>query len=170
MERLLSYIESNRASFLEELKQFLSIPSISSQTDHNDDTRRCAEWITDDKGKVVVDFIGKYENFDEDWKIVCEKIGIKAKLPHRNKSKHRHYSVYYTKEARQVIAERFKEDIKMFGYKFEKSNHLYNLKNELSLVFLPFAYEETQQKLEALLQDKFPNTYQKMKMLKQGLF
>ncbi len=43
----LSYLEANRDRYLNEVKQFLSIQSVSSQTTHNGDTRKCAEWVAD---------------------------------------------------------------------------------------------------------------------------
>lgn len=47
MEQVLKFIESNKERYLAELKTFLAIPSVSSQSNHNGDTRRCAEWIAD---------------------------------------------------------------------------------------------------------------------------
>ena len=45
MKQVLAYLEENRDRYLSELKEFLAIPSVSSQTDHVNDMRRCAEWI-----------------------------------------------------------------------------------------------------------------------------
>ncbi|MBI4428064.1 MAG: dipeptidase [Ignavibacteriales bacterium] len=45
MERILSFVESNKDRYLSELKDFLAIPSVSSQSEHNKDTRACAEWV-----------------------------------------------------------------------------------------------------------------------------
>lgn len=47
MENVLQYIESNRDRYLAELKEFLSIPSVSSQSSHNADMQRCAQWVAD---------------------------------------------------------------------------------------------------------------------------
>lgn len=46
MQQLLAYLEANRDRTLAELKEFISIPSVSSQSDHANDMRRCAEWIS----------------------------------------------------------------------------------------------------------------------------
>jgi acetylornithine deacetylase/succinyl-diaminopimelate desuccinylase-like protein len=45
MQQVLSFIDSNKERYLSELKEFLAIPSISSQSDHNADIRRCADWV-----------------------------------------------------------------------------------------------------------------------------
>lgn len=47
MENVLSYIEQNRDRYLEELKQLIAIPSISTIKEDNKDIRRCADWVAD---------------------------------------------------------------------------------------------------------------------------
>jgi len=46
MQKLLSYLDADKDRTLAELREFISIPSVSSQTDHAPDMRRCAEWIS----------------------------------------------------------------------------------------------------------------------------
>jgi len=46
VDRLLSYIEKNRLRYLDELKEFLAIPSISTTPEHRPDMERCAQWIS----------------------------------------------------------------------------------------------------------------------------
>ncbi|HEY0671348.1 MAG TPA: dipeptidase [Longimicrobiales bacterium] len=42
-----SYIDSNKQRFQEELFDFLRIPSVSARSEHNNDTKRAAEWIAE---------------------------------------------------------------------------------------------------------------------------
>lgn len=44
---LIGYIESKREDNLNELKEFLRIPSVSTQTEHKQDVERAARWVAD---------------------------------------------------------------------------------------------------------------------------
>jgi acetylornithine deacetylase/succinyl-diaminopimelate desuccinylase-like protein len=45
MEKVLSYVGSNHDRYLSEVKDFIAIPSVSSQNNHQPDMRKCAEWV-----------------------------------------------------------------------------------------------------------------------------
>src|SRR5687768_12085762 len=47
MNEVVDYINVNRDRYVEELKQYLAIPSISALPEHTADTRRAAEWTAD---------------------------------------------------------------------------------------------------------------------------
>jgi acetylornithine deacetylase/succinyl-diaminopimelate desuccinylase-like protein len=45
--KAIAYAQANREQFLSELKEFLSIPSVSTQPEHKPDIRRAATWLRD---------------------------------------------------------------------------------------------------------------------------
>jgi hypothetical protein len=76
-------------------------------------------FITNNKGKLLVDFIGKFERLSEDWPDLCDRLGVtNISLPHSNKTKHDSYRKYYTDNLSKIVAKRFSKDIAMFEYEF----------------------------------------------------
>ena len=76
-------------------------------------------FISDWHGKNTMDFIGKFENLQEDFNTLCDKIGIpERQLPHQNKSEHGYYSEYYNNETREIVEEKYAKDIDYFKYSF----------------------------------------------------
>jgi Sulfotransferase family len=79
-------------------------------------------YLTDNNDEVLVDFIGRLENFAQDLSHVFDMLGLEAsqpKIPYKNRSEHSHYSEMYTPETREIVRKRFRRDIEFFGYEFE---------------------------------------------------
>jgi len=76
------------------------------------------DWITDEKGRVFVDFVGRYENIESDFSRVCEELSIERQLPRRNITAHSHYTRHYDQESRKIVERVYAGDIDYFGYKF----------------------------------------------------
>ena len=77
-------------------------------------------FITDDKGTLVVDFLGRIDRFDDDMKTIFSKTGFpdSLRVDHRGRSIREHYQKYYTKKSRKLVAERFAEDLQLFEYSY----------------------------------------------------
>lgn len=77
------------------------------------------DWLSDENGEIIVDYVGKFENIQEDWDKICKYIGIaNQKLPHLNKTKRKSYQEYYSPGTKQIVYERFGKIIELYGYKF----------------------------------------------------
>lgn len=81
-----------------------------------------SDYLVDLHGKVLVDFIGRYENLNEDFSRVCKKIGVQIELPHKRKAKDREkdFRSYYQDDTAALVAEHFKRDIEILEYSFDR--------------------------------------------------
>ena len=96
--------------------------------------RNQTEHIVDVNGEIMVDYVGRFENIQEDFNKICEKAGVTLELPYLNRVGHysgeeekskptkTHYSTYYTQELVDIIAERCKPDIEYFKYDYKEEN------------------------------------------------
>ncbi|OGF24911.1 hypothetical protein A2331_06105 [Candidatus Falkowbacteria bacterium RIFOXYB2_FULL_34_18] len=74
-------------------------------------------FVCSENGEVLVDFIGRYENIQNDFEKICKTIGIeKIKLPHTNISNHKPFMDYYNEKTKKMVYDAFGEDFKMFNY------------------------------------------------------
>jgi len=79
---------------------------------------RLVDWLRPN-GIWYPQWIGRFENLTEDWKIIQKILGFMGSLPKSNASKHTHYRDYYDLHTRELVAKRFEEDIDLFKYTFE---------------------------------------------------
>ena len=77
------------------------------------------KFLVDTSNKINLDYIGRFENMQRDFEIVCDKAGISAlELPHINKSNHNQYVDYYCNETKDIVDSRYEQDIEYFKYKY----------------------------------------------------
>jgi hypothetical protein len=106
------------------------------------------DYISDEAGNVIVDFVGKLESINEDFPAVCQRLGWDpVPLPHKNKSSGgplssnywqgvrrlpfflaesvRHYRYekpsyadFYDSETRDLVHRLYEKEIDYFGYSF----------------------------------------------------
>ena len=67
-----------------------------------------------------IDFIGKVENLQKDFDIVCDRVGIPhLTLKHKNIGEKANYLDYYDNELIEIVKSLYHDDFKKFNYKFE---------------------------------------------------
>jgi len=93
------------------------------------------DFLYDQRGNLLVDYVGRFEHLAEDFAKVSELItGQRLSLPHQNKTpiggiKHKlrtlvlpnrrpNYQTYYDTESREFVAHFYAQDIKHFSYQF----------------------------------------------------
>jgi len=75
--------------------------------------------LCDRRGRLLVDFVGRYESLPTDFTFVCRRIGIEATLPRVNAGRRGDYRDYYTPALAARVAEAFAADVERFGYAFD---------------------------------------------------
>lgn len=100
-----------------------------------------SDMLFDSNGSLLMDFVGKFENLQQDFDQVCAQLGFEdSKLPHINSSDKRSrelrrkarnifhgnkesklhkYHDFYDEETREYVAELYQADIKNFNYRFD---------------------------------------------------
>jgi len=93
-------------------------------------------WLFDDNDNMLMDFVGRFENLQNDFDIVCDKLKIprgslkKLRACGNNDScpwhkergisipKYEHYTTYYDDETLEIVNCLVQKDADYFGYKF----------------------------------------------------
>lgn len=108
-DRPLSFDEWLRRVYVDRDPQFYDQPKMfQAQSD----------WLKDETGEVAVDFVGRFEDFDNQFATVTTRLGIGAELPHLNGTRRDDYHRYYSPLSVDIVAEHFAEDIEQFGYAY----------------------------------------------------
>ena len=69
------------------------------------------------KGSKFVDYIGKFENLERDWKTLASKIQVRGILNKRGYST-TNYKSLYTEKLVEVVSDIYKRDLELFDYEF----------------------------------------------------
>jgi hypothetical protein len=76
-------------------------------------------FLTDQKGSLLVDFCGRVEQLDTDFRVIANRMGIQTDLPRIRAGKAADYRTYYTPETARLVAKRYERDIELLRYTFE---------------------------------------------------
>ena len=83
------------------------------------DDRCQSDFIYDERGELIVDFVGRFESLATDFAHICQRIGIKATLPKLNVSHDgADYRSFCNDRTAELIATKYAADIERFGYQF----------------------------------------------------
>jgi hypothetical protein len=105
------------------------------------------EFLFDDEGRLLVDFVGKYERLQADFMTICAQLNLPHQtVPHTHRSLERkppktlrqhmsqtyhslwdkqrkhtfqHYTEYYDDESKEFVTHRYQKDITTFNYAFD---------------------------------------------------
>ena len=86
---------------------------------------------------LLIDFLGFYENLQEDFQFIKNKLSVNENLTLRHENKtvsfdNPDYRENYTDETRNIVAEVYKKDIELLGYNFDNSSLKSQLANRSS--------------------------------------
>jgi hypothetical protein len=81
-----------------------------------------SEFLSNERGELLVDFVGRFERLRQDFAQVTQCVGINAQLPHLNATTSTDYREYYTPHTRNFVLDSYRHDIERFEYCFDSAN------------------------------------------------
>lgn len=103
-------------------RDFIDFEQWNTRTSHD---TLYHKFILDENDEICVDFIGRFENLEADFKTVCEKIGIPApnKLTRENtqsvKSRKPYPEYFKTQVQIERVRDLYSKTVDLLGYKFK---------------------------------------------------
>jgi chondroitin 4-sulfotransferase 11 len=76
------------------------------------------QWLVNESGDVLVEFIGRFENLQQDFDRICQRLQVEASLGHAKPSSRGSYRDYYDADSEALVRQAFAEDIALFDYQF----------------------------------------------------
>lgn len=107
---------SANMSFTEFAHAVASIPD--QQADEH--FRSQADYLTNTRGSLAVDFVGRYETLSADFARIVKQLGLpqEIELPRLQAASPANHADFYTLETRELIGERYARDIALFSFSF----------------------------------------------------
>ena len=77
------------------------------------------EFVTDEKGELLTDYVGRVEQMQQSYDQICARIGIpSAPLEQVNPSRRGSYRDYFDQDLIDGVAKLYARDLELFGYEF----------------------------------------------------
>ncbi|EAK0950362.1 sulfotransferase family protein [Campylobacter lari] len=129
----------------ENIYKYNSFEEFVLNLQNNDERIKILSWIhfvpqykflCNDNKNILVDFVGRFEKIDEDFKVILNILNRKDSLVHANKSNHCDYKDYYNYETYKIIREIYKNDFEIFDYDLEDKKIFFNISDNTILNIL----------------------------------
>lgn len=105
-------------SFVEFVEAVTAIPDEEA----DEHFRSQYTFLSNRDGQIAIDFVGRFETLERDFAAVCRQFGLPStKLPRVQAARTRvNYADYYDSDMRAAVARRYADDVRLFGYTFQK--------------------------------------------------
>ncbi len=80
------------------------------------------DYLSDMRGNLLTNFIGRYERLQDDWAHICAQLNIPmTQLPHKRQATDRgkDYRSYYSDDLAEKVGQYFQRDVQLLGYRFD---------------------------------------------------
>lgn len=118
-DRVVSFYEYSRAARRNPDSVYFGRPDPGSFEEwlENEPPPGQLHYISDEGGRLMVDFVAKYESLQRDFLTLCWKLKIwPMRVPRLNASERRDYHAYLTPETRKCMDDRYGAEFGAFGY------------------------------------------------------
>lgn len=86
---------------------------------HNWGLRSQLFWLKNAQGEIPMDFVGRFENLEKDFSIVCDQLGITDKqLPDLLVTERTNYTDYYDQESIDMVYKIYQQEINLFKFEY----------------------------------------------------
>ena len=75
------------------------------------------DFITSRDGKLMVDFVGRFERLADDFALVARRLGVNAGLRRTNAGAHAPFETVYSPETAAIVGKIYESDAAAFGYR-----------------------------------------------------
>jgi chondroitin 4-sulfotransferase 11 len=102
-------------------EEFVHAVALIPEAEADEHFRSQHNYLTNVRGEIGIDFVGRYEQIGSDFRHVAERIGLPTgiHLPRLQANPHSvRYTDYYNAATRDIVATRFAQDIALFSYHF----------------------------------------------------
>jgi hypothetical protein len=103
-------------------EEFVHAVTLIPDADADEHFQSQHKYLTNVWGEIAVDFVGRYENLESDFRYVAKRIGLPRgiSLPRLQANPRSvRYADYYTAATRDIVATQYAQDIALFSYHFD---------------------------------------------------